>query len=348
MQVLTVKKDDKLLIVAPHPDDECIGVGGILSCYPDLCTILVLTDGRQGQGHVPPREEMEIRRKEFVAEMDAIGIERYQMLGYEDGTLMQHTDCMCSIPLSDYTKIFVTGIHDNHPDHTAACLSVYQALQYQGIQDTEIYLYEVHAPIQRPTHMLDITHVIDRKMELIRFHKSQLMSRPYDLLAKSMAEYRAIQNRRMGEYLEVYAYRKPIEHPRDDTVELEEKLQKQILFYWMLPRWVDNKIKGYDMGIRLGEYGFRSVAVYGYAELGKLLCRELRESNFEVAYVLDKRVLQTEWETLPIYMPQKGLPEVDAVVVTAVYYFDEVRKELLGLGFRTVISLRELLESGRN
>ena len=35
---------------------------------------------------------------------------------------------------------------------------------------------------------------------------------------------------------------------------------------------------------------------------------------------------------------------VDAVVVTAVYYFEEIKNELMQLGFDNIISLRTLVE----
>ena len=165
MQVLSVRENDKLLIIAPHPDDECIGPGGILALYPHLCKVIVLTDGRQGQGDAAPELEMKIRRQEFLNEMQKVGIRDYEMLDFEDGSLMQHTDCLENIDLTSYTKIFVTGIYDSHPDHTAACISLQRALKKQMITNVDIYLYEVHAPLREVTHMLDITKVIEKKNE---------------------------------------------------------------------------------------------------------------------------------------------------------------------------------------
>lgn len=343
MQILDIKKDDKILIVAPHPDDECIGAGGILVMYPALCKVIVLTDGRQGQGEVAPEIEKEIRRQEFVREMQFLQIADYQMLEYEDGTLMQNTDCLERIDLSSYSKIFVTGIHDNHPDHTAACISVFQALQYQKIDKVEIYLYEIHAPLREVTHLLDITDVMQQKQNLIRFHQSQLGTLPYDRLAKSMAEYRALQNRMKDRFVEAFTYMSSEKIPNDSSIELEQRLQKSILFYWLLTRWMGYKIDGQNTAELLTALGYSTVAVYGYAEIGKLLCRELRQSKVKVAYVLDKKVKKTEKEDLLVYIPGDNLPKVDAVIVTAVYYYTEIKKELLQLGFNNIISFNELI-----
>ena len=45
---LVIKETEKILIVAPHPDDESIGTGGLLSLYSNQCDVIVMTDGRYG------------------------------------------------------------------------------------------------------------------------------------------------------------------------------------------------------------------------------------------------------------------------------------------------------------
>lgn len=350
MHTLAIKENDSMLIVAPHPDDECIGAGGLLALYPGLCTVIVLTDGGQGQRGASPEECRKTRKQEFLAEMRNLGIERYRMLEYEDNTLMRHTDCMNDMPLSGYSKIFVTGLHDGHPDHAAACLSVYSALRHQGISRMEIYWYEVHSIMRDPSHMLDISGVIGRKTELIRFHKSQLESLRYDMLAESMAAYRAILDRQAGRHIEAYRQSRPDEWLDDISAVLEEKLQKQILFYQILTRWMDFKIKGRNIAELLEARGLRRIAVYGYAELGRLLCRELSETAVGVAYVLDKSAGKAGDGEMPVYNPAEAgftvqrLPHVDAAIVTAVYYFEEIRRELSEAGYCSVISLGALLE----
>ena len=46
---IKIASEDKILIIAPRPDDECIGGGGIIAAYPNQCDVLLLTDGAYGQ-----------------------------------------------------------------------------------------------------------------------------------------------------------------------------------------------------------------------------------------------------------------------------------------------------------
>ena len=62
MNKINICSDEKILIVAPHPDDECIGAGGILCTYTNQCEVIVLTDGALGQKN----QRMEWCRKQKI------------------------------------------------------------------------------------------------------------------------------------------------------------------------------------------------------------------------------------------------------------------------------------------
>ena len=70
---LVIKETEKILIVAPHPDDESIGTGGLLSLYSNQCDVIVMTDGRYGNTEIPPDQMREIRKKEFCQAMKKAG-----------------------------------------------------------------------------------------------------------------------------------------------------------------------------------------------------------------------------------------------------------------------------------
>ena len=71
---LELKPDDRVLLLAPHPDDETIGCGGFLLKYGSQCDVVLLTDGRHGDSTVKPAEMIEIRKKEFEEVMSRYAV----------------------------------------------------------------------------------------------------------------------------------------------------------------------------------------------------------------------------------------------------------------------------------
>ena len=337
---LSINEQDKILIVAPHPDDECIGPGGILCTYSAQCEVIVLTDGAQGQGTLPADECRQIRKKEFLDEMELLGIKKYWIESTADGTLMNHTDCLVKHDLSRYSKIFVTSGKDNHADHTAAYVSIIQALKHQRISGAEIYLYEIHNPMEHPTHYFDITECVETKCILIQKHQSQLDLLPYDQYARTAAEYRALQNRMPGRYLEVYTKAGTEEILDSKLIGLESEIQKFKLFYHVMSKWMLNGAN--NIVEKLAEKNVDTYIIYGYAELGRILKKQLELAGFQLLYVFDKKMMLPT-DGIKFYRPQPGLPEADIIIVTAVYYYEEIKKELSEMGYESIYSIQDLL-----
>ena len=55
-EIITFREDDRIAVVAPHPDDECIGVSAALIFAPKQTDIIVMTDGSHGNPEVEPAE----------------------------------------------------------------------------------------------------------------------------------------------------------------------------------------------------------------------------------------------------------------------------------------------------
>lgn len=108
---------------------------------------------------------------------------------------------------------------------------------------------------------------------------------------------------------------------------MEETNRKNICFYNLLIEWLSLR----QQGVNLKEYfefnGYKTIAVYGMKELGERLVDELKDTGIEVKYVVDrnKDMVVTD---LPKYTPDEELPEVDVMVVTAVYYYNDIAEEM--------------------
>ena len=116
---LVIAPDDRILIVAPHPDDEALGAGGLLALYGAQCDVLVLTDGAKGHKGVPEDEERKVRARQFLAEMELVRPRRHIMLGLPDARLWDYKTCLNGFDMTSYTKVFAAEC-DAHPDHAAA------------------------------------------------------------------------------------------------------------------------------------------------------------------------------------------------------------------------------------
>lgn len=339
---LEITANDKILVVAPHPDDESIGCGGLLALYPNQIEILVLTDGRLGSKDNKPDDEAIIRKEQFLKFIDMSGIKKFYWQGIRDGNLSNHTDCVDNIDFYKYTKIFLPGLFDNHPDHTAANFIILEILRKKGIEP-EIYQYEVHVPLGNITHVLDISSVIEKKLSFIRCHKDQIINVKYDYLTKALNQYRACQVNIVDGYCEGYL-KTALSDTSDDAMMRERLVQKYQLFIRTLTAWLKIKIAGKHLSMYFEQNRLNSVSIYGYATMGKLLAKELIFEGVNVIDIFDKRAISIE-ETLEYTkLPSEGTRDVDVVIVTAVYDYDEIAAELITLNYKQVISLQKLIE----
>ncbi len=342
MQPLSVLRDDRILIVAPHPDDECIGAGGLLTMFPGQCDVWVLTDGRYGIRDLSADRVIEIRKEEFLREMELLKQTSYKMFGIGDGSLLQNSDCLIDEDMSRYTKIFVTNKEDGHVDHRAAFAAVEKALRRQGLLGLELFQYEITTPLARASHALNITEAIDGKIRLIAQHRTQNAAVDYCSMAKAINLYRANTAGLRNSYLEAYALVKLGEQP--GSVEeglLEERVQKGLLMTEVYDRWLKLHIEGRSIGQYFKKRNCESIAIYGYGKLGKRLLQECTNCGIQVSCMIDKAAEPAGG--VPVIKPGRDMPKQDLIVVTAVYAYASVKRELMSYGCEDVVSLEEII-----
>ena len=127
----------KLLCVMAHPDDECLGTGGILAHYgaEGVETYLVTaTRGEHGwfgdeKDYPGPGALGKIREAELRAAANVLGLREVNFLDYEDGLLDQADPIEATSRIAAHIRrikpqVVVTFAPDGsygHPDHIAIC-----------------------------------------------------------------------------------------------------------------------------------------------------------------------------------------------------------------------------------
>lgn len=103
--------------------------------------------------------------------------------------------------------------------------------------------------------------------------------------------------------------------------------RKNHFMYEFMNRWLLLKQRGIDLSSFFVRQKIDSVAIYGIDHMGKRLYDELKGSPVRVAYAIDKNPRKMDWD-IPVYCPDDLLESVDAVVITPLFDFMDIRRTL--------------------
>lgn len=118
--------------------------------------------------------------------------------------------------------------------------------------------------------------------------------------------------------------------------------QKHLLIMQMFNQWLIDKQEGKSLVKFFEDNEYKSIAIYGMSYLGERLLDELKDSGIEVKYAIDKNA-DNIYADVEIKRLEDDLPKVDAIIVTAVFFYDEIEEELSELVDYPVISLEDVL-----
>ena len=205
LDLLRIAEDERVVVVAPHPDDESLGAASVLLGHPGQTDVFMVSDGSLGNPAVDP-EEMAARRKaEFERAMAIVQPRGFRWLGFPDARLAEHPECADAIDFTCYTKAFLPWVDSLHPDHRALARFCLSRMREQGA-GCEAYLYEVQAPFRCPTHFIDITDVVERKRELISCYESTLELYPQDEVTLALNKFRSCQREEPTRWCECFLH----------------------------------------------------------------------------------------------------------------------------------------------
>ncbi len=192
---------ERALVITAHPDDVDFGAAGTVATWTDAgidVAYCIVTDGDAG-GHdrsVSRQEMRETRHTEQTAAAKLVGVTELHWLGYPDGRLEATLDLrrdlsrvirevrpqrvVCPSPVRNFERIYAS-----HPDHLAAgeasICAVYPdarnpfahpELLVDGLESWTVDEVWVMATATSNVYV-DITDVIDRKLEALQSHVSQ-------------------------------------------------------------------------------------------------------------------------------------------------------------------------------
>jgi LmbE family N-acetylglucosaminyl deacetylase/glycosyltransferase involved in cell wall biosynthesis len=186
----------RVLVLAPHPDDEVFGCGGAIMrhvAHGESVHVIVWTDGAWGVQPDARLAYIEQRRNESRAAAQVLGYGTPEFRAYEDralryGEALVH-EILGAIDASGADLVYAPSVLEMHPDHRALAMAAVEAVRRRGA-DLRIALYEVGIPL-RPNLLLDISDLAARKLEAMQCFTSQLAKQRYDLDISALNRFRS-------------------------------------------------------------------------------------------------------------------------------------------------------------
>lgn len=117
---------------------------------------------------------------------------------------------------------------------------------------------------------------------------------------------------------------------------------KHLALFLMMNQWVKVKQQGKNLADFFVKNGYKKIAIYGMSYAGETLVDELKGSEVTVAYGIDKNA-DSIYADVDIVSMEDDLEEVDAIVVTAITFFDEIEEKLAEKVDCEIISLEDVL-----
>jgi LmbE family N-acetylglucosaminyl deacetylase len=210
----------RILVIAAHPDDIEFGVAGSVARWSDEGAEVyycLVTDGAAGSNDPDTdlKQLVERRRQEQLDAAAIVGVKEVRFLGYADGYLeptlqlrrdltrlirelrpqrviiMDPTTIMLQSPEFDYI---------NHPDHrasgeaalyavfpSAGTRPIFPELLAEGFEPHEVKELWLFIS-EKEDVFVDISSVIERKIQSLLCHKSQLSDEVADMVRHWSAE----------------------------------------------------------------------------------------------------------------------------------------------------------------
>jgi len=202
----------RVLVIAPHMDDEVIGPGGTVLRHVAAGSevgVVFASDGAAGMTGPERDEYVGTRKCEALDAAKQMGTSVVEFLDHPDGQLCR-TERALSEELAGVLRswepeqVFVTFPTDHHRDHQATTSAAARAMRRVGWRG-EVWSYEAWSPLW-PNVSVDVTEVIDDKVDALNCHTSQVNGLHYIDATVGLNRFRGL---RVGVPMAEAFYRAP-------------------------------------------------------------------------------------------------------------------------------------------
>ena len=122
----------------------------------------------------------------------------------------------------------------------------------------------------------------------------------------------------------------------------KEEASKQRAMFLVMNQWTNVKQANRNLEEYFLKNELRKIAIYGMGLMGQQLIKELKDSSIETAYGIDRNS-DGIVSGIKVVTMDEELADVDAVVVTVLKEFDEIRDALTKKLNGSVVAIEDIL-----
>lgn len=122
----------------------------------------------------------------------------------------------------------------------------------------------------------------------------------------------------------------------------ESDLERYVGNYNLVGEWLSMIERGSSLEKNLKKMGVNSVGIYGMGMLGAHCYSQLKSSDIDVKCVIDKKNILGVYSVKKCKGDEK-IEDVDAIIITPLFYYNEIKEELTKNNNIRVISLQDVI-----
>jgi LmbE family N-acetylglucosaminyl deacetylase len=201
----------RILVFAPHPDDDLIGCGGSIVMHLEKGNevfVIYVTNGDAECQRFQPDEFIKVRKKETISAAHCLGL-KVENLFFLDEKPWRLNEERVRFKLLELVRqirpdvCYIPHIADAHLDHQIVSRVAFDAINMapskwfrryhssceKPFSTSVILAYEVWSPLMTPNYFEDITPFLEKKLRALKEHKSQTVAK-YEHAYRGMNAFR--------------------------------------------------------------------------------------------------------------------------------------------------------------